>query len=84
MQVVGEIQGDGSFTLRTVKGESKGVGVPEGEYQVVVQIAPTVTPGADPVAARKAIPLPITLPDRLKVEAKENSFKIDLPTAAPK
>jgi len=66
---------DGSFTLTTVrttdtKGERR-PGAPAGEYSVVY------TPeSADQTAAYQP---PITLPQKVVIEAKDNSLTLDVP-----
>jgi hypothetical protein len=68
--VSGEIQADGSFTLYTVKGSVRAAGAPEGEYQVSVQ--PPIPADHRPVPA-------VSLPKTYKVEAKDNTFAIEIP-----
>jgi hypothetical protein len=78
LRVLGTIKEDGTFTLNTVKDNATSPGAPEGEYQVIVQrpLVKDASGGVD--FAHKRVP-PITLPKCYKVEAKENTFKIEMP-----
>lgn len=78
LRVVGEIQDDGAFTLRTVKDNSTGPGAPEGEYQVVVTPALVMVAQGDLKIAHKGVDA-IPLAQTFKIEAKENTLKIVLP-----
>jgi hypothetical protein len=84
LQVIGEIQVDGTFRLRTLKDNARADGAPQGDFQVVV-LPPMVSepPGGGAPRGHRA-PQPIPLPKVLKVEARENSFAIELPAAPPK
>jgi len=79
LHAVGEIDEKGAFSLRTVK-DAVADGAPEGDYQVIVRPAPPAS--GDVLAAHKGV-RPITLEETYKVEAKDNTFKIVLPIAAP-
>jgi hypothetical protein len=78
LRVLGEITADGTFTLRTQKNNDRAAGAPEGEYEI--QIIPPLAAGApgDLKVAHKGV-APIDLPQTLKVEPKENTFRIELP-----
>jgi hypothetical protein len=78
LRVLGEIKEDGTFTLNTVKDNAMGRGAPEGEYQVIVQPPLSKEVGGGVDFAHKGVP-PITFPKSYRVEAKENTFKIELP-----
>jgi hypothetical protein len=78
LRVQGEIKDDGTFTLNTVKDNATGVGAPEGEYQVTVQPSLANESGGGVDFAHKGVP-PIRLPKTFKVEARENTFKIEAP-----
>jgi hypothetical protein len=75
LRVVGEIKNDGTFTLRTVKENAHGGGVPLGEYKILVQPPALESGGGVQGKSQPAI----SLPDTFKVEAKENTFHIVLP-----
>ena len=79
LRVVGENKNDGTFTLRTVKENAHGAGVPEGEYRVIVQPPALESGGGIQGKSQPAI----SLPDTFKVEAKENTFKIVVPEPLP-
>jgi hypothetical protein len=70
--VTGDISNDGTFTLRTVKGNDRANGAPEGEYRVTILL---------PIPEDQRAPPPIVLPKTCKVEPKDNhfSFEIDPP-----
>lgn len=72
--VSGDIQEDGSFTLRTqsLKGKGTASGAPEGNYQVTIQF---------PYPANGR-PIPaVILPGPYKVEPKdENPFTLEVPS----
>jgi len=73
--VSGEINDDGSFTLYTVKGNERVQGAPEGEYKVTVQ---------PPIPAdHRAVPA-IALPKTFHIEAKDNSFSIEVTALSKK
>ncbi|HEV3439527.1 MAG TPA: hypothetical protein VG122_19335 [Gemmata sp.] len=73
--VSGEINDDGSFTLYTVKGNERVKGAPEGEYKVTVQ---------PPIPAdHRAVPA-IALPKTFHIEAKDNSFSIEVTALSKK
>jgi hypothetical protein len=74
LRVTGQLKEDGSFELETLKGKKKAAGAPEGEYNVLV-IPPLE-------GDHKGVP-PIALPGTRKIEAKENSLKIELPGPPP-
>jgi hypothetical protein len=78
LRVLGEIKDDGTFTLNTVKDNAMGAGAPEGEYQVIVQPPLSKEVGGGVDFAHKGVP-PIKLPNTVKVEAKANTFKIEVP-----
>lgn len=81
LRVLGEIDENGAFKLRTIK-DAEADGAPEGEYQVVVHLPRPVHAPGDVLAAHKGAD-PITLEETYKVEAKENTFKIVLPIGPP-
>jgi hypothetical protein len=81
LRVVGQVDGNGAFRLRTIK-DAEGDGAPEGEYEVVIHPLPPAHKPGDKVAAHK-MPDRITLEETYNVEAKENTFKIVLPVASP-
>jgi hypothetical protein len=70
MTIVGSIENDGTYSLKTIRDKSESPGAPPGEYQVVVTL-PIGTDGNAP-------PPPVTLSKKFKVEAKENTLDIDL------
>jgi hypothetical protein len=82
LRIIGQINDKGEFTLRTIK-DIEAQGAPEGDYEVVV--TPSV-PGVDPndvVAMQTKRAEPITLKDSVKVQAKTNTFKLELPIPSP-
>ena len=82
LRVVGEIKDDGTFTLRTVKEGSFTTGAPEGDYQVIVTPALVKDPASGLPFAHHGVP-PITLPTSIKLEAKENVLRLELPDPPP-
>ena len=78
--MVGQIDERGAFKLRTIK-DAQEDGAPPGEYQVVVTPAPPNAHG-DALLAQKGA-APIVLEKSCVVEAKENTFKIELPVPPP-
>ncbi len=75
LTVVGNIQNDGTFTLSTIRNQTKVDGAAEGEYRV------TIVP---PIPAdRKSFQPPMPVPKPYKVEAKENQFQIELHVPPP-
>ncbi len=82
LRVVGDIGDDGTFRLRTLKDNARADGAPEGEYRVFVQPPLVNDPRGGLKVAHKGVPA-IVLPQTYRVEAKENTLKIELP-AAPK
>jgi hypothetical protein len=68
LSIVGEIDKEGSFALKTLKGKWTLKGAPEGEYEVVV------LPGV-PKGQHAALP-EITFPQSFRVEPKENTFEL--------
>jgi hypothetical protein len=67
--VSGDLADDGSFSVRTFKGNENGNGAPEGEYRVTIQF---------PIPAdQRALPA-IVLPRTYKVEARDNHFPIEV------
>jgi hypothetical protein len=71
--VFGEIQEDGSFTLYTVKGSERVAGAPEGEYMVTIGL---------PIPADQKGKSSIVLPKTFRVEPKDNTFVIEIPSSA--
>jgi hypothetical protein len=69
MSVMGMIEPDGIFTIKTFRDKAESVGAPEGDYQV------TVLP---PLGDGNAPPQPIIAFKRFQVEAKDNTCDIDL------
>jgi hypothetical protein len=78
--VIGEIKSDGTFELRTIKDNEQAKGAPEGEYHVTIRPALPPHLAHDVMAAQKGMP-EIKLTATVKVEPKENTFKIELPLA---
>jgi hypothetical protein len=77
--VVGDIQEDGSFTLKTRKGKAETSGAPEGEYRVTISFP---SPADRATAGRRSVVRPITLPKPYKVEAKDDNnptFEVERP-----
>jgi len=68
--VIGEIQPDGNFSLRTFNNKMNAQGAQEGEYKVTINL-----PGVD----MTNIPPPIIMPKPYRVEPKENNFELKLP-----
>lgn len=81
MRIVSEIGDDGGFKLRTAKDQLHNEGAPEGTYEVIIQ-PPPVTDSRDGVGQARGVD-PITLKDKYKVEAKDNTYKIELPVGPP-
>lgn len=82
LRVMGDIQPDGSYSLRTVKENDQATGAPRGEYQVVVTPPrPAHAPG-DVVSAQKNVP-PITLSQTYQIDGQEIALKIELPEPPP-
>ncbi|HZZ79213.1 MAG TPA: hypothetical protein VFE62_11880 [Gemmataceae bacterium] len=81
LRVVGDIQSDGSFKLKTIK-DAIADGAPEGEYQVIITLPRPGHDPNDPAAAQKRQE-PITLEKAYKIEAKPNTLKIELPSPGP-
>jgi hypothetical protein len=80
LRVFGTIASDGSFTLTSVKDNARADGAPAGEYRVAVQPPLVNDPRGGVPAAHKAVPA-ITLPTKVRLEARENAgIKITLPT----
>ena len=77
LRVVGQIDVNGVFELHTIK-DAEARGAPVGEYQVIVTPPRPAHARSDAVAAQKS-ERPITLERMYKVEAKENTFRIELP-----
>ncbi len=82
LRVVAEISENGEFKLHTIKDNAKAEGAPEGDYQVTVTLPRPVHAAGDVVGAHKSLP-PVTLERTYKVEAHENTIKIELPIAPP-
>lgn len=83
LRVVGAVDGDGTFTLHTLRDNAKAEGAPAGEFKVVVTpplVADTRGGLTDP---HKGV-LPITLARSCRIEAKENALRFELPAAAPR
>jgi hypothetical protein len=68
----GDIQFDGTFTLRTFQGDTQVPGIPPGDYQV------SVMPLAGDQATSPPVE-PILLPKKYTVKPGENNFTITLP-----
>jgi hypothetical protein len=83
LRVIGTIGSDGSFTLATLKENTRADGAPEGDYKVLVFPPLSNESGGDAPAGHKGVP-PIALDKTYRIEAKENTLKIELPTSAPK
>ena len=67
--VSGDLKDDGSFTLSTFRGNDRVAGAPAGEYRVTVLL---------PLPAdQKAVP-GVVLPKNYKVEAKDNTFTLEI------
>jgi hypothetical protein len=64
----GNVQSDGRFSLETIWGKEKFPGAAVGEYEVTYY----------PAMGNDQKVSPVTLAERLKIEAKENEFVIDL------
>lgn len=69
MTVVGTINPDGTYVVKTFRDKTEMDGAPEGEYEVTVTF---------PLGEGNAPPPPVTLSKKFKVEAKDNTFDIDL------
>jgi hypothetical protein len=82
MRVVSEVSAEGKFALRTVKDNSSARGAPEGEYEVIVQ-PPSIEDSRGGVQGAHRGVASIVLPRKIKVVAKENTFKIVLPVTQP-
>ena len=68
LTVTGEIQPDGSFTLQTIKGKQVLPGAIEGEYTATAML---------PIpAGEHAPPRPITFPQTIRIEAKDNAIEL--------
>ncbi len=67
----GNVQSDGRFSLETIWGREKLPGAAVGEYEITYY----------PAMGKDQKLSPVTLSERLKVEAKENEFEIDLGAA---
>jgi hypothetical protein len=76
--IVGDIGRDGKFKLRTVKDTQTAEGAPAGEYDVTVQPPAVEDKRGGVEGAHKHVP-PIPLGTKYKVEARDNTFKIELP-----
>ena len=82
LRVLGTIDSDGSFTLTTTKDTAQADGAPEGEYKVFV-LPPLVSDSRGGVeGAHKGVP-PIEMPQLYRVEAKDNTFKLEVSAGAP-
>jgi hypothetical protein len=66
--VTGDIAADGTFTLRTLKGNERAEGAPAGTYEVA--IVPPRRAGQRPPFAT------FTLPRKYQIEAHENELEI--------
>ena len=75
LRVTGQIKEDGSFELETLKDKKKAAGAPEGDYQVIV---------LPPLQGEHKGAPPISVPGTRKIEAKENSLKIELSVPPPR
>jgi hypothetical protein len=80
LRVVGAIKDDGTFTLRTIKDSATGAGVPDGEYSVIVQ-PPAIADTRGGVQGKGAEPISLT--EKIKVEAKANTLNIVVPNPHP-
>jgi len=69
LTVLGVIQPDGTFVVKTFRDEAEVSGAPEGDYRITI----TLPPGPDNAAS-----LPVTLARPYRVEPKENSFPLRL------
>jgi hypothetical protein len=78
LRVFAEIQENGNFTLSTIKDNARELGAPEGEYKVVIYPALAAKDQDDLKVAHQAPP-PIALEGTYKVEAKENTFRFEVP-----
>jgi hypothetical protein len=83
LRVLGEIAEDGTFSLATLKDNARASGAPEGEYRVFVQPPLRFDPRGGLQEAHRGVPA-IQLPKTFKVEAKGNTFKIELPEGPPR
>lgn len=78
LRVLGDIQADGTFKLRTIFDNQQTPGAPVGEYHATVTPPhPAAVPG-DPLASHKSVP-PIKLPATYRIEPREMTLKIELP-----
>jgi hypothetical protein len=68
--VVGDVQEDGSFTLKTRKGKAETPGAPEGEYRVTITFP---SPADRATAGRRSVPPPITLRQPYTVKPNEDN-----------
>jgi hypothetical protein len=83
LRIIGTAGDDGAFTLTTVKDAAQADGAPEGDYKVIISLPLANDPRGNAPAGHKGVP-PIVLDKTYRVEAKDNTFKIDLPIASPK
>ena len=74
--ITGDIQEDGSFTLKTHKGKASADGAPEGEYRVTITVP---SPADRATAGRRAVIPAITLPKTCKIKPnEENHFNFEV------
>jgi hypothetical protein len=83
LRVMGTIETDGRFTLSTTRDSARADGAPEGLYNVHVVPAAVSDPRGNVPAGHKGV-IPIVLPQPLRIEARENTLKIELTTAPPR
>jgi hypothetical protein len=69
LSVMGVINSDGTFSVKTFRDKAERDGAPEGDYQVTVMFL---------LGDSNAPPAPYTMPNRFKVEPKDNTLDIDL------
>ncbi len=83
LRVVGTIDPNGTFTLSTLKDNSRVTGAPEGDFQVTVLPPLGTNPGGSVADAQKGQQA-IRLPKSYRIEAKDNTLDIELPVGPPK
>jgi hypothetical protein len=79
VRISADISDDGSFVLHTLAENHRQVGAPEGEYEVTIQPPLVVDPRGGPEGAHRGVPA-IVLSEKRKVEPRENTYRIELPT----
>jgi hypothetical protein len=69
LSVVGLIEPDGTFTVKTFRNKDEMNGAPEGEYRLTINF---------PLSSDHVASPPVTLPNPYRVQPKDNNFELRL------